>query len=438
MAQTLTITGGVRLQGAAEVPAAKNSVLPLLAASVLCGTEVRLRNVPALSDVEQCLSLLRGLGLAAQRRGRTVTVEPGPLQTCALAPGPAGAMRASVLFWAPVLARAGRVESGMPGGCRLGPRPVDIHMDGLVHLGAAVKWKTDRLILEAPHGLHGADYTLRFPSVGATETLLLAAAGAHGATVLRGAACEPEIADLAAFLNACGACITGAGSPVICISGVRELSGAAFTPLPDRIAAATLACACAAAGGGVTLRRCDAAAFAPVLEALRRAGCGVEVPAGDTVRVSREGRLSGIGRVFTGVYPAFPTDAAPLLAAALLGAAGESSIEDTVFENRFSCAAGFAAMGADVRAEGRGLRIRPSAGLHGAEVEAPDLRGGAALALAALAAEGTTVIRRAEYIRRGYEDLGGLLGLLGARAAQKSESESAISPCIRRKKMIGL
>ena len=423
MGETLTITGGTPLCGAVDVPAAKNSVLPLLAASVSCEGTVRLRRVPCLSDVGQCLALLRGLGLEAQQAGHTVTVRPGALRTAALAAAPVGAMRASVLFWAPVLARAGRVESGMPGGCRLGPRPVDIHLDGLVHMGAVVKWKSDRLLLEAPRGLRGTDYTLRFPSVGATETMLMAAATARGATVLRGAACEPEIVDLAEFLTACGAHIAGAGTPVVCVSGTAALGGADYTPIPDRIAAATLACAAACAGGQATLRHCAPQMLVPVWEALRRAGCEVEERRAGEVCVARTGRLAGIGRVFTGVYPGFPTDAAPLLAAALLCAQGGSSIEDTVFENRFSCAAGFAAMGASVHIEGRALEIRPAPGLRGAAVCAPDLRGGAALALAALGAEGTTQIAGLHHIRRGYEDFSGLLRELGAKAAEKSETE---------------
>lgn len=420
MGEILSVTGGVPLCGEAEMPAAKNSVLPLLAACVLCRAPVRLRRVPRLSDVEACLALLAGLGVAGRREGDALLLAPGAAASLVLPAAPVQRMRASVLFWAPALARLGRVESGMPGGCRLGPRPVDIHLDGLVHMGAAVKWKADRLVLEAPRGLHGADYTLRYPSVGATETLLLAAACARGATVLRGAACEPEITDLAAFLNACGARITGAGSPVVCVWGVEALGGAVFTPLPDRIVAATAACAVAAAGGRAVLRRCDPAALAPVLAALRRAGCTAETTGPAELTVARTGPLHGVGRIFTGVYPAFPTDAAPLLAAALLTADSESSIEDTVFENRFSCAAGFAALGARVCAAGRALEIRPAGGLRGAAVCAGDLRGGAALAVAALAAQGTTEIAGAEHILRGYEAPAALLRRLGARAVQKS------------------
>lgn len=418
MSKTLVVRGGRQLYGAVDTPAAKNSILPLLAACLLCERTVTLRCAPRLSDVENCLAILRGLGYGPRWAGRSLVVRPGAISTTVLPDGPVGNMRASILFAAPLLARAGRVETGMPGGCRLGPRPIDIHLDGLAQMGAAARWGERHLTLEAPRGLRGADYTLRYPSVGATETLLLAAATAQGDTILRGAACEPEIFDLAAFLTACGAGIDGAGTPVIRIHGVRQLSGAEFTPIPDRIIASTLACAVASAGGEAVIRRCDPFAFAPVLAALKQAGCTVSYSGREEVTVARRGRLSGVGRIFTGVYPGFPTDAAPLLAAALLCAGSESSIEDTVFENRFSCAAGFAAMGANARAQGRTLFIQPGKGLRGTTVTAPDLRGGAALALAALAAPEPTYIENAAAIARGYENLAALLRRLGARAEE--------------------
>lgn len=416
MGEALVVRGGRRLYGAADVPAAKNSVLPLLAASLLCDGSVRLHRAPRLSDVENCLSILRSVGCTAHWMGRDILVRTGSGLNDRLPDEQVGAMRASVLFMAPLLARTGRVETGMPGGCKLGPRPIDIHLDGLVHMGASIKWGTQHLTLEVPRGLHGADYTLRYPSVGATETLLLAAATARGTTVLRGTACEPEIVDLAAFLTACGANIAGAGSPVIKVSGARRLTGTDFTPIPDRIVASTLACAVASAGGEAVIRRCDPFIYAPLLTALKQAGCAVDFSAQNEVTIRRRGALNGIGRVFTGVYPGLATDAAPLLAAALLCAEGESSVEDTVFENRFSCAAGFAAMGAAVKTEGRALIIHPCGGLHGTTVASPDLRGGAALAVAALAAPEPSYIENAATIARGYEDLAALLRRLGAKA----------------------
>ena len=415
----IVVTGGCPLNGSVKIPAAKNSVLPLFAASLLCRGPVRLQGVPRLADVEHCMTLLRGTGLAARWEGSDVLLS-GTSFTGVLPGQTAGQMRASILFCAPLLARLGRAETRLPGGCRIGARPIDLHLAGLKQMGAVeLAAGEGRLVLTAPSGLHGAEITLAFPSVGATETLLLAAACARGTTVLRGAAREPEIADLAAFLNRCGGCIRGAGTSVITIEGRRSLTGCSFVPLPDRIFASTLACACAAAGGQVELTGCSPALYAPVLEILGQMGCRVE-PAGDTVRISRFGRLHGAGRVFTGAYPALATDAAPLLAAAMLCADSESSIEDVIFERRFGCAEGFCRLGAQAETAGRVLTIAPGGHLCGTVVEAPDLRGGAALVLAGLAARGTTVITHPAHIDRGYAGFTEILAGLGAQIRRES------------------
>lgn len=348
MAGDYIITGGRPLNGTVRVPAAKNSVLPLLAASLLCSGPVRLCGVPELADVAESLALLRSAGCTAERQGADVRVDGVP-GSGTLAAGPAGRMRASILFCAPLLARLGRAQTVLPGGCRIGARPIDLHLAGLVQMGACPQLEGERLLLMAPAGLHGADITLRFPSVGATETLLLAAALAQGETTLRGAAREPEIEDLAAFLNRCG-----------------------------------------------VVRRSDAAV------------------------ITRFGRLYGPGRVFTGAYPALATDAAPLLAAVLLCAEGPGSIEDVIFERRFGCAAGFAALGGRVRVEGRTLYAEPGGTLQGTVLEAPDLRGGAALMIAALAAQGSSRITHTEFIDRGYADFAQKLTALGGQIARET------------------
>ena len=408
MAGNFVITGGRPLNGTVRIPAAKNSVLPLLAASILCREPVRLCGVPRLSDVEDCLALLRSAGCSAAWQGADVQVSGRPC-SCALAEAPAARMRASVLFCAPLLARLGRAETVLPGGCRIGARPIDLHLAGLAQMGVQEQAAgSGRLVLAAPSGLHGADITLGFPSVGATETLLLAAVTAQGETVLRGAAREPEIVDLAQFLNQCGGCIQGAGSRTIRVQGRRGLHGGQFTPAADRIVASTLACAVAAAGGRAQLQGCAPQLYAPVLEILEQMGCIVN-RAGDSVEIARFGRLDGVGRVFTGVYPALATDAAPLLAAAMLCARSASSIEDGIFERRFACAEGFAAFGAAVNVRGRILEIAPCGPLRGAQAAAPDLRGGAALVVAALAARGTSRITGTEYIDRGYADFAQML-----------------------------
>lgn len=275
MGGDLIITGGMPLNGTVHIPAAKNSVLPLLAAALLCNGTVRFLQVPHLADVDTSVELLQGAGCTARWQGSDITVQGVP-STCRLAPEAAARMRASILFCAPLLARLGRVETVLPGGCRIGARPVDLHLSGLAQMGVHCREEGARLILTAPAGLHGADITLGFPSVGATETLLLAAAAAQGETVLRGAAREPEISDLAAFLNRCGGCVQGAGTSTIRVQGRRMLYSCSFAPMADRIVASTLACACAAAGGRVELTGCRPETYAPLLEILAQMGCRVE------------------------------------------------------------------------------------------------------------------------------------------------------------------
>ena len=420
MEEMLRIRGGRPLAGTVPVPAAKNSVLPLLAACVLCRGAVQLHGVPRLSDVRASVELLGGLGVDVQWSGRDLRVQSGEVLCGRVPEGPARSMRSSVFYLAPLLHRVGWVTMVLPGGCDLGPRPIDIHLDGLSRMGAQVTLGQDTMTLRAPRGLCGVDYTLRLPSVGATETLLMAASCAAGTTVLRNAACEPEIRDLADFLNACGACIQGAGSPVVVIRGAEQLHGADFAPMPDRITVATVAAAVASAGGDVTVTHCCPEQLWPVLRVLEQAGCGIA--AGDgRLRIVRAGELRPVGPVYTGAYPEFPTDAAPLAAAAVLRARGRSCFCDRVFADRFACAAGFKAMGACVCRRGSDLEIDGVPQLRGAVVTAPDLRGGAALVMAALAARGESWVRGLGHIRRGYEDLGALLRDLGADVRIASE-----------------
>lgn len=439
MAGDWIITGGRPLQGRVEVPAAKNSVLPLLAAALLCSGPVRLQNVPRLTDVEDCLALLRGVGCTAGWQGAALAVQGQPMRTD-LAPEAAGRMRASILFCAPLLARLGRVSTVLPGGCRIGARPIDLHLQGLAQMGVRqLPAAPGQLTLYAPAGLRGAEICLAFPSVGATETLLLAAATAQGQTVLHGAAKEPEIVDLAAFLNACGGCVEGAGTDTIRVQGRRCLAGCTFAPMADRIIASTLACAAAAAGGRVELAGCAPGLYAPLLEILEQMGCTVERGA-DRAEVARFGRLYGVGRVFTGVYPGLATDAAPLLAAAMLCAEGESSIEDVIFERRFGCAEGFERLGGRVNRSGRVLSVGPlpESGLHGATLTAPDLRGGAALVVAALSARGKSLVEETRHIDRGYAGLCEVLASLGGRIGREMPALDAAVKKIPSKKQIYL
>ena len=422
--QVLDVWGTQGLHGTVRVPGAKNSVLPLLAASLLCTQTVTLENVPGLTDVACAVRILRelGCGVRGPRKG-VIDVLPASEPGSTVPPEDMRAMRSSLFFLAPMLSRTGRAVISLPGGCNLGARPIDMHLRGLAAMGAEFRENGQMMAVLAPRGLKGARITLRFPSVGATETLLMAAVCARGETVIYGAAVEPEVTDLALFLKKAGACISGIGTRCLRIMGTERLEGVAWAVCPDRITAATLLCAVAACGGRVTLQHVDARACAAVARVLRRAGCDVRCAGPAALRVEGDGRLMGVGGLFTDVYPAFPTDAAPLLAAALLRANGESAITDTVFENRFACAAGFTALGANAGVLGRTITIHGVRQLQGAYLTAPDLRGGAALAIAALAAEGESLLMGTEHIDRGYEDLASLLAALGADTARVRRRE---------------
>ncbi len=413
--QTITITGHHPLHGCIRPAAAKNSTLPLLAATLLCGAPCRLRDAPRLADVDTSLALLQAVGANARRCGADLCTRPAENLCGEIPEHLAGAMRSSVFYLAPLLCRTGLVRLPLPGGCRLGPRPVDIHLAGLATMGAEVELEGMAVTLRRRAPLRGVDFTLRLPSVGATMTLVMAACCAQGQTVLRGAAREPEVCDLVRFLRACGARISGEGTPLLVIDGGRPLGGAVHRPLPDRIAAATYAAALAAAGGELEIAGCDPTLYDAFLQFLARTGVQT-VRTADGVRLARDCTvpLRGGVQLHADAWPAFATDTAPLAAAVLLTAEGESTIFDSLFANRFACAAGFVAMGAACTAKGRRLTLTGPCALHGADVTAPDLRGGAALAVAALAAEGQTRLRDPGHIRRGYENLAGALCGLGA------------------------
>lgn len=416
--KALTICGTRGLFGSVRIPGAKNSVLPMLAASVLCHGTVTLTNVPCLSDVASSVRILQSIGCRIAQHSGCISVTSPETPGNAVSEELMRTMRSSLFYLAPMLARTGRARIGTPGGCRLGARPIDMHLSGLARMGARAEENADgSLTLSAPDGLSGADITLRFPSVGTTETLLMAASTARGESVLRGVATEPEVTDLARFLQSAGADITGIGTRTLRVRGSDCLMGTRYAVCPDRITAATVLCAVAGCGGEVLLTNIRSAHMAEVLRALRGAGCMISASGEDSAALASDGTLRAAGERETGVYPAFPTDAAPLLAAALLRAEGESRVTDTIFENRFACAEGFAALGARVSVRGRTLEVRGVPRLAGAALRAPDLRGGAALVIAALQAEGESRIAEAQHISRGYEDIASLFASLGADIA---------------------
>lgn len=413
--EVLTVNGGRKLFGSVRIPGAKNSVLPIMAAAVLCRGMVTITDVPALSDVRACIDILKSIGCTVTFHDHLVQIVPPEMPGSCIPHDLMRSMRSSLFFLAPLLSRTGRAQISLPGGCRLGARPIDMHLDGLARMGAQVTEKENGVWeLKAPNGLNAAEIELRFPSVGATETLLMAACTAHGTTVIRGAAQEPEVSDLARFLNSAGAQITGIGTNRLSVTGRDFLFGTRYAVCPDRITAATVMCAAAGCGGEVLLNHICLNDVESVAELLKQAGCSVASLGKDAAVIASEGKLRMPKAWKTGVYPGFPTDAAPIAAAALLRAQGKSAVTDTIFEHRFACAEGLGSMGAKTDVIGRTLHICGTQKLSGAKVKAPDLRGGAALVVAAMQAEGESCIVNAEHISRGYENIAQLFSQLGA------------------------
>ena len=406
------IQGGEKLEGRVPVQGSKNAVLPVLAAAILTDSETELTNVPALRDVDASLHILRKLGCRVARAGDRVLIDAAPAAGCELGRDLTGQMRSSVIFLGAVLARFGRARIALPGGCELGPRPVDLHLQVMRALGAHAEMEDGDIVCRADK-LRGAHIGLPFPSVGATENAMIAACAAEGTTVIHGAAREPEIVELQGFLRAMGAVMSGAGTDRIVIDAFRPQKHVTWSVMPDRIGAATLLCACACAGGDVELLGPEPAHIAAVTDALSAMGARLDI--GDKrVRIACQGRLAAPGRVVTRPYPGFPTDAQPLMMAAALTARGGTVFEENIFDRRFRHASQMVRMGADIRTVGRLAVVRGVERLHGAHVLAEDLRGGAALILAGLGAEGETVVEDPGHVDRGYESLDGALAALGA------------------------
>ena len=408
----LLVRGGGSLTGEVAVQGAKNSVLPILAATLMTGGQVELRGCPRLRDVDASIRILRTLGCDARWEGDSLLADTAGLNRCAVSDLLMREMRSSAIFLGAILARCGEAEMSYPGGCELGPRPIDLHLAGLRDLGAEIQDSGGMLRCRAPR-LRGRDLVLSLPSVGATENLMLAACGAEGVTTIANAAREPEIVDLQEFLNACGAEVSGAGTSTVTVAGGRPLHGCTYEIMPDRIVAATYLCAAASAGGEIYLRNARESQMSTVTAILREAGCAVRADR-DGVRCVCQGQLKSVRPVRTAPYPGFPTDAQAVLMAALLRSRGATVFEETIFENRYRHVDELVRMGADIRVAGRVAVVTGTQTLHGAPVRCTDLRGGAALCVAALAAEGETSIAEIGHIDRGYECIERDLRTLGA------------------------
>ena len=411
----LMIGGGRPLHGRIAVQCAKNSVLPVLAAALLAGDACRIAACPRLSDVEAAVEILRHLGCTAQWDGGDLLVDTTHISRCNIPEELMRKMRSSVIFLGAILSRCGQAELSYPGGCELGPRPIDLHLTALRTLGAEINEIGGSLLCRA-NRLRGADIVLTLPSVGATENAILAACGAEGTTVIANAAREPEIADLQDFLQKLGVEIHGAGTSAITVQGKGTLHGCTHRCIGDRIAASTYLCAAAAAGGQVTLSGIDYRHLATVTTALHQAGCRLQCD-DDTITLESSGRLRSIAPVRTSPYPGFPTDAQPLLMAALLRSEGATMFVENMFESRYRHVPELLRMGAEIRLEGRVAVVCGVTNLHGAAVRSADLRGGAALVIAGLQAQSVTQIHNMHHIQRGYQDIAGDLAALGAEVS---------------------
>ncbi|MFY9779785.1 MAG: UDP-N-acetylglucosamine 1-carboxyvinyltransferase [Candidatus Baltobacteraceae bacterium] len=427
---TLRVRGGLQLSGSVDTHGAKNAVLPILAATLLLGKgQVTLHRVPHITDVSVMRQLLESLGARLVSEGAgSVTIDASNVCTTRAPYTLVRKLNASFDLVGPLLGRFGRAEVPLPGGCILGTRATDMHEQAFRALGAEVSNAHGYLIAKASGSkLEGSTIEFRQPSVGATKNAMLAAVLAEGTTTLRNVAMEPEVVDLANFLVAMGARIEGQGGETIVIEGVGELHGCEYEVIPDRIVSGTILLAGCATRGDVTVKRCHPEHLASLTAKLGE--CGVKVSTGiDWVRVQAADRITGGTGILTAPYPGFPTDLQPPMLSFLCTCPGTSIVEETIFNARFSYVNELARMGADVRVANNTALIKGGTALSGAPVEAPDIRAGAALVVAGLAAQGETEIIGLEYIDRGYDRLEEILSALGGQVQRSSGIAPFIEP----------
>lgn len=411
--EKIEIKGGKRLNGEISIHGAKNSALPILAATVLTTEPTVIHNCPKLTDIKAAINILQHLGCVVEFDGDTVRVDASNIICSDIPDELMHEMRSSVVFLGPILARTGKASFSTPGGCEIGLRPIDLHLFAMSRLGADIKEECGKLECKCSGELKGNEIILSFPSVGATENAMLAAVTAKGTTKIVNCAREPEILDLADFLNGCGAKIKCSGDGAITVEGVDKLGGTEHTVIPDRIAATTYMAAGAVTGGDIILDDIIPEHLGPVIPVFEEAGCKVEIN-GTSLHLVAPKKLKRIKSIRTMPYPGFPTDAqAPIMAMTTL-ADGTSIIVETIFESRYKHVSELLRLGAKIKVESKIAVIEGVPKLTGACVTAGDLRGGAALVVAGLAAEGTTYIYGLNHIDRGHADFEKNLSLLGA------------------------
>ena len=406
------IDGGLPLDGQVNICAAKNSVLPLMAASILTDEIIVLHDCPDISDVESMIKILEGLGSKIIKNGRDLVIDNSAVNNMQIPGSLAKELRSSVFLLGSLLSRLKQAKVAYPGGCDIGLRPIDIHIAGLRELGIDIQEQGGYIICNSQNA-SSADIVLDLPSVGATENLMMSAVFLKGKTVIRNCAKEPEISDLQRFLNTMGAKVRGAGSSVIVVEGVDKLHGTEYTPIPDRIVAGTYLIATAMCGGNVELINVNAEHISSLISKLSKTTCKIYIK-NDRILIKSRGRQKSLDCIETMYYPGFPTDLQSQMMAMQSISKGTSVIVENIFETRFKTAGELKKLGADITIKGRVAVVRGVKELIGGEVVATDLRGGASLVLAGLAAKGQTIVRDIHHIDRGYEDMSRIFASLGA------------------------
>ena len=414
--------GGAVLDGSVKVSGAKNSVLPILFSTLLTAKECRLTNVPNLEDISVTARLLESLGAEVHHVGHTVSVKAEKLVSSEAPYRFVKALRASFWLFGPLIARTGAASVSLPGGDAIGSRPVDLHLQALMSMGADIRLKNGVVYGTAPGGLHPERVRFSYPSVGATHQIMMTATLVPGETVIEGAACEPEVVELAAFLSAMGAHIEGAGTPTISIQGREYLNGTEHEIEGDRIEAATFLAAAAITGGRVTVRGIGREKLSGVVDIFEQAGCSI-LSSDNTITLTAPQKLSPV-EFSTNPFPGVATDAQPLLMAMLCRADGISRIEETVFDNRFGHVAEFRRFGAHIELDGRVAHIHGNYQLTGAPVQASDIRAGAGLVIMGLGSDGRTEVGETLHLDRGYEYFVDKLRGLGGQVTRVPVYES--------------